>query len=620
MRERQAAPATSGCSKKMSYPHISKVEITNFRNFGSFSLAMEPTSVILGENRVGKTNFIRALRLVLDPSLPDSQRELRAEDFFDQLESPFGGNVVEVKVFLRGFEGNKGAKSVLADCIVEQEPLTATLTYRFRPRAGTVAAAGGEADYEFIVFGGHDEKTKVAGDVRRWLALMVLPALRDAETDLQAWRKSPLRPLLERVRKTIPPGVLEEVRAKLDEANTPLLQEASMLALVKAINDRIRDLAGPLHHVVTEFDFASSEPAQLLHAIRLFVSEAQTRAIGDVSLGTSNILFLALLLQELESREAAKEIATSILAIEEPEAHLHPQLQRQIFRNFLRRQHSVLVTTHSPSIASVAPLSSIVLLRRVGKTTKPFTAAGLNLTTEQVNDLQRYLDVTRAEILFAKGIILVEGAAEQFLIPAFAADYLIQQGKGTSLDDYGIAVCSVNGTDFTPYHRLLSRQGLCIPHVIVTDGDQRKSADKITFAGLGRAIRLVENEQIQNELTQLVLAENLEQATNDLEGEGIFVGSRTLELDLVDDFSVEIQSAYAELNPSRPTRMRFKTAVEGAVKRNEEQSKELVIRIERVGKGRFAQRLAEKVAGKQPPGYLKHAIERIVKLVEESHA
>jgi len=259
-------------------------------------------------------------------------------------------------------------------------------------------------------------------------------------------------------------------------------------------------------------------------------------------------------------------------------------------------------------------------LRRVGKTTKPFTAAGLDLTTEQVNDLQRYLDVTRAEILFAKGIILVEGAAEQFLIPAFATDYLIQQGKGTSLDDYGIAVCSVNGTDFTPYHRLLGSQGLCIPHVIVTDGDPQESADKITFVGLGRGIRLVADEQVRNKLTQLALEENLEQATNDLEGEGIFVGSSTLELDLADDFSAEMQSAYAELKPSGPARTRFKTAVEGAVKRDEQESKEMIIRIERIGKGRFAQRLAEKIAGKQPPGYLKRAIERIVKLVEESHA
>lgn len=601
----------------MGYPYISRVEISNFRNFEAFALDLTPTSVVLGENRVGKTNLLKALRLLLDPTLPDSQRVLRAEDFFDQLESPFNAAVIEVKIFLRGFNENSGAKSVLADCIVESNPLTASLTYRFRPKAATTAATS-ESDYEFVVFGGNDEKNRVASDVRRWLALTVLPALRDAETDLQSWRRSPLRPLLERTRKLIPAELLEEVRAKLDEANAPLLKDASMIALIQAINDRVRDLAGPLQHVKTELDFASSEPSQLLHAIRLFVTEAETRSVSDVSLGTSNILFLALLLQELAARETAQEIASSILAIEEPEAHLHPQLQRQIFRNFLRRNHSVLVTTHSPSIASVTPLPSIVLLRRVGSSTKPFTTAGLALTPEQVNDLQRYLDVTRAEMLFAKGVILVEGAAEQFLIPAFAAPYLEKTGKAKSLDDYGIAVCSVGGTDFVPYHRLLGAGGLSIPHVIVRDGDPEEVDGKVVFVGLLRGAQLAESG-LQAKLLETIRGGETAKAAEDLRSEGIFVGERTLELDLIEGFSAEIVAAYSELGSTKAKKS-FETAVEGALKRQKTESDEMLLRISRIGKGRFAQRLAEKIGAKEPPEYIKGAMERIVALVEESNA
>lgn len=98
--------------------------------------------------------------------------------------------------------------------MIESSPLTAQLTYQFRPIQKIETMAGvkikderpalTEDDYDFVVFGGNDESNLVGSEVRKWLALVLLPALRDAEGDIQSWRKSPLRPLLERVRKQIP--------------------------------------------------------------------------------------------------------------------------------------------------------------------------------------------------------------------------------------------------------------------------------------------------------------------------------------------------------------------------------------------------------------------------------
>ena len=604
----------------MSFPYIHKIEISNFRNLDKFTLTMEPTSVIVGENRVGKSNLLEALRLVLDPSLPDTLRQLRAEDFSDKLGALFNGQIVEVKVYLRGFEQNRGAKSVLADCIVETAPLTAQLTYQYRPRRGIEVQNSGEADYEFIVFGGADEKTKVGGEVRKYLSMIVLPALRDAETDLQTWKKSPLRPLLDRVRKLIDPEKLRAVRDELDRATDALIAEPLITQLVVAINDQIRDLVGPLHDVKTQFDFAPREPEQLLRSIRLYINEGTTRPIGDASLGTTNVLFLSLLLQDLEERQQAKEVASTILAIEEPEAHLHPQLQRQIFRNFLRRGHSVIVTTHSPSLASVAPVNSLVLLRRVDKTTRAYTTRELNLPSRQVDDLERYLDVTRAEMLFAKGVILVEGPAELFLVPAFARPYLRAAYEVTSLDDFGIAVCSVNGTDFAPYHRLLSPAGLSIPHVCLTDGDPREARGKKGYDGLTRGMRLVDDESRREEVEQFISSEEFARATDALEFDGIFVGGSTLEFDLLPDFADEIKEVYAELRSSQLARSKFNSSVDRALNGDSEGSREMLARIEAIGKGRFAQRLAGQIGEKKPPVYITKAIERIIMTVASNNA
>jgi putative ATP-dependent endonuclease of OLD family len=79
-----------------------------------------------------------------------------------------------------------------------------------------------------------------------------------------------------------------------------------------------------------------------------------------------------------------------------------------------------------------------------------------------------YLDVTKAEILFARGVILVEGTAESFIVPTVA------NNMGKNLDEYGITVCSINGTDFIPFIKILSKTNLNIPFIVLTDGDSEE--------------------------------------------------------------------------------------------------------------------------------------------------
>src|SRR5260370_21545408 len=98
--------------------HLSRLQISNFRNFRGLDIVLRPSCVIVGENKVGKSNLVYGLRLVLDASMPDSARMLRPEDFFDGLEDPLKGEIIEIAVELSGFDQNEGAEAILFKYLV----------------------------------------------------------------------------------------------------------------------------------------------------------------------------------------------------------------------------------------------------------------------------------------------------------------------------------------------------------------------------------------------------------------------------------------------------------------------------------------------------------------------
>nr|WP_298980606.1 AAA family ATPase [uncultured Caldilinea sp.] len=105
---------------------ICRICVENFRNFKHLDVKTGEQLVIVGENKVGKTNLLHALRLVLDPSLPDSVRQLRKTDFWDGLKGHLTKDtVIRVSVDLTDFEDDEDLLAILAEHIVEVEPLVA---------------------------------------------------------------------------------------------------------------------------------------------------------------------------------------------------------------------------------------------------------------------------------------------------------------------------------------------------------------------------------------------------------------------------------------------------------------------------------------------------------------
>ena len=591
---------------------LSRILISNFRNFHHADISLGPTSVIVGENAVGKSNLIHALRLILDPRLSESNRRLSEDDFWDGLESPIkGGEVIEVSIEFQDFQNQIEAFAVLQPYCVEGTMLdTARITYRFQP--GFIPQRNRDItidDYEYVIFGGVDESIRVDVNLRRWMPLEVLPALRDAESDLATWRRSPLRPLVEKL--VLSDETLSEVATAIDEATGRLLEESEIQRLINSIRERLSAMIGNVATIDPTLAFTATSPERIARNLRLFGDGEMQRLIAELSLGVNNILYLVLLALDLELKESEAERAATILAIEEPEAHLHPHLQRLVFRDFLRRKTPLLMTTHSPHVASVAPLESVVVLRNRpdGSGSEGNSTVAAGFSTQEIEDLERYLDATRAEILFARGVILVEGSSELFLVPALAAKI------GRRLDEYGVTVCNVHGTDFVPYAKLLGCNGLNIPFVAITDGDRRTSNDQVTYQGLERAIRIASAKGLHHVDVLNQSLESGEWATlrDDLRQIGIFVGERTLEVDLFDQgHGPELIQAVAELGAGNRTLERLEKLVTSERDLDEDQARYLLGVIERYGKGRVAQRLAGKMDPERSPAFVKDAVSAIV--------
>ena len=591
--------------------YLSRIQIKNFRNFHNLDVRLGQASVIVGENNVGKSNLVFALRLILDPRLSDSSRMLREEDFWTGLTEPVKNKeIIEVAIEFQDFQKEQSVFAVLQPfCIPGPVADTARLTYRFRPNLSIPEDRELTIDdYEFVVFGGIEEKNRIGFEDRRWIPIEVLPALRDAESDLTAWRQSPLRPLVERLR--LSDDTLRDVANDIDNATSLLLGENDVKQLTQDIQTRLSRMVGNVLRIAPSLGFAPTAPERLTRALRMYGDGLNKRPVGELSLGVDNVLYLLLLAIELERKEAASERATTILAIEEPEAHLHPHLQRLVFRDFLRRESPVLLTTHSPHITSVAPLRSIVLLRNDpdGDGSKGKSTLQAGLLDREVDDLERYLDATRAEVLFARGVILVEGPSELFVVPAVADD------MRNALDEYGITVCSVHGTDFAPYAKLLGPRGLDIPFVVLTDGDWYTRKGEELSRGLRRIVSIAaamacpESDYLR-EMYECRQWHGLHEAGKEI---GVFVGNNTLEVDLFDCWhGPELVESLRELGLSEGRAQTLGNLAERKTPLTNKEANLLLKTIERFGKGRVAQRLASRIDSQRIPSYITGGVHRI---------
>ena len=554
--------------------HISKVFIKNFRNFQEIEINFtDGFQTIIGENNIGKSNFYKAVRLVLDKNLSYKDRYLTRRDFFNFKEIDIDSHIIISIEFkgdnlasfpnlhaLNNSENTARVSFVYAHKSVFSQDLVEPTFVDIDDFTWKLFGSGNSFEKEHIL-----DLSEISFRDIEGINLFYLTAFRNIYNDIQGKSKSLLSQYC--MSRSDSESELAQLKDILNTSSSHLNKLNFIPEIKDDIGDTHSEIVGENFTFPLSLEFKSEFDEDIWNQLNLnYRSQGQNIPINILGLGQKNVVYLSLFLSKLINDHNEHEL--NLLLIEEPESHLHPQLQKILFSNLRELENiQVFMTSHSTHIASDCEYKNLnIMYKDMASKVKAFSPFTSNLLEKREPlFLKRYLDSTRSELFFASGVIFVEGIAEQFIIPEIS-----KKVYGINLTEHNISVISIHCRYFDPFLKLLQDSGFEIPASVIIDGDEKELEDGETeTAAISNAMDLEVKDRIK-----------------------VFPGVSTLETDIFNDTSMNssyLRDCFVNLGHKTSYLNLLSTIQDNSLDWKEE----LIKRVDgTITKGRFSQELS----------------------------